>query len=196
MSRIHLGRALAAFPRSNQGVAAVEFGLVLPVMVLLFFGMMEASDLMTVKRRIANAANSLSDLVSHDPAITRGQIADSIVGVKRLLEPTDTSGLNIRITSVLKGPGPTDPVTVHWSIDEDGGTPYPAGDVFTKLTNEDMVNSVASLIVVEMDYTYVSELGGRVFTTPFAFDQMARRWPRKSPRVQLCASSDPATCTS
>jgi Flp pilus assembly protein TadG len=196
MSRFNLGWAIRAFARSNEAVAAVEFGLILPVMFLLFFGMMEASDLMTVKRRIANAANSLSDLVSHDPMITRSQVADSIIGVKRLLEPTNTSGLNIRVTSVLRGPSPGDPVTVHWSIDEDGATPYPAGQVFTKLTNNDMVNNVASLIVVEMDYTYVSELGGRVFTTPFTFDQMARRWPRKSPRVQLCTSSDPATCTS
>ncbi len=196
MARTKRNRPLLALARSRDGVAAAEFGLILPVVVLLFFGMMEASDLMTVKRRIANASNSLADLVSHDPNITRSQIADSIVGVKRLLEPTDTSGLNIRITSVLKGANPGDPVLVHWSIDEDGGEPYVAGETFTKLTNNDMVNSVASLIVVEMDYTYVSKLGGRVFTTPFAFDQMARRWPRKSPRVQLCASSDPATCTS
>ncbi len=177
-------------------MAAVEFALIAPIMFVLFFGMMEASDLMTVKRRIANSANSLSDLVSHDPMITEAQLADSIVGVKRLLEPTDTSTLTVRVSSVLRGPNPGDPVTVHWSIDNEGAEPYAPGETFTKLSNDAMVNNVASLIVVEMEYTYVTKLGGRVFNTPFEFEQIARRWPRKSPRVQLCATSDPATCTS
>jgi Flp pilus assembly protein TadG len=180
----------------RKAMAAVEFALIAPIMFVLFFGMMEASDLMTVKRRIANSANSLSDLVSHDLTITEAQLSDSIIGVKRLLEPTDTSSLTVRVSSVLRGPNPGDPVTVHWSIDNEGGQPYAPGETYTKLSNDEMVNNVASLIVVEMEYTYISKLGGRVFTTPFEFEQIARRWPRKSPRVQLCETSDPATCTS
>lgn len=181
--------------RCSDGLAAVEFALVLPLMLLLFFGALEASDLLTVKRRIANAGNSLADLVSHEPNITVAQLNDSIIGVTRLLEPTDTSTLEIRITSVIKGPVETDPVTVHWSIDEDGDEPYPADSVFAGLTNDETVENVASLIVVELDYVYTSRLTGKVFTIPFEFNQTARRWPRKSTRVQLCQTSDPATCT-
>lgn len=187
---------IRGFAASTSAIAAVEFALVAPLMTLLFFGMMEASDLFTVKRRIANAANSLSDLITHDQTITKAQVADSIIGVKRLLEPTDVSTLSIRIVSVIKGPNANDPVLVHWSIDDTGAAPYAADEVYDKIDNEAMVNNIASLIVVEMDYTYVSALGGRVFDVPFEFSQMARRWPRRSPRVQLCATTDPATCTS
>ena len=180
----------------KSGLAAIEFAMVLPLMTLLFFGMLEASDLLTVKRRIANAGNSLADLVSQAPTIKSAEIGDSIAGVKRLLEPTDTSTLSIRIISVIKGPNPEDPVLVHWSRDDRGNTPYPAGSTYVGLDADTTVRAEASLIVVEMDYEYVSALGGRIFSSPFDFSQTAKRWPRKSARVQLCASADPATCTS
>lgn len=178
------------------GIAAVEFALTLPMTIVLFFGAVEASDLLTVKRRVANASNSLADLVSHDPSITVAQIQDSIVGVRRLLEPTDASSLEVNVVSVIKGPNPDDAVTVHWSIDERGAEPYAANSVFSKLDDSTVVRNIASLVVVEMSYTYVSRLSGRVYEVPFEFNQTASRWPRRSPRVQLCQTADPATCTS
>lgn len=184
------------FWRSADGVAATEFALILPLMTLLFFGMLESSDLFTVKRRIANAGNSLADLVSQRPTITVAEVNDAIAGVKRLLEPTDTSTLTLRIISVVKGPNTSDPVTVHWSLDEHGGAPYPAGTTYPKLDSSMNVRPEASLIVIEMDYIYNSEISGRIFSAPFDFKQSAKRWPRKSVRVQLCQSTDPASCTS
>jgi Flp pilus assembly pilin Flp len=189
-------RRPATLLHDKSGVAAIEFAMVLPLMTLLFFGMLEASDLLTVKRRIANAGNSLADLVSQAPTIQAAEIGDSITGVKRLLEPTDTSTLSIRVVSVVKGPNPGDPVLVHWSHDEQGGAPYPAGSTYVGLDADTTVRAEASLVVVEMDYEYVSALGGRIFSSPFDFSQTAKRWPRKSTRVQLCQSSDPASCTS
>lgn len=180
----------------DSGIAAVEFALTLPMTILLFFGAVEASDLLTVKRRVANASNSLADLISHDPSITVAQIQDSIVGVRRLLEPTDASSLEVNVVSVITGPNPGDAVTVHWSIDQTGGEPYPEDSVFTKLDDSTVVRNIASLVVVEMSYSYVSRLSGRVYEIPFEFKQTASRWPRRSPRVQLCQTADPATCTS
>lgn len=182
--------------RCRDGIAATEFALVLPLMALIFFGMLEASDLMTVKRRLANAANSLVDLVAQEPTLEVAQLNDSMIGVTRLLEPTDTSTLKINVVSVIKGPNPNDRPTVHWSRDNRGGEPYAAGDRFDGLEDETTINSNASLLVVEFDYEYESGLSGRVFTMPFDFLQKAKRWPRKSLRVQLCQTPDPATCTS
>lgn len=189
-------RLAKAFLRRADGVAATEFALILPLMTLLFFGMLESSDLLTVKRRIANAGNSLADLASQEPTITVAEINDSIIGVKRLLEPTDTSTLAIRVISVVKGPGADDPVTVHWSLDERGAAPYAPGEIYVKLDRDTNVRPEASLLVVEMDYVYNSEISGRIFSAPFDFSQSAKRWPRKSSRVQLCQTSSPTTCTS
>lgn len=194
--RIMNSALLSLFARCRSGIAATEFALVLPLMALIFFGMLEASDLLTVKRKVANAANSLADLVSQEPTIEAADISDSIIGVKRLLEPTDLSAFSVRVVSLVRGSDPDDPVTVHWSIDQDGDEPYASGSVYEKLGDDTTVRNEASLLIVEMDYEYNSGFSGRVFTTPFDFSHTAKRWPRKSSRVQLCTTSDAASCTS
>lgn len=188
-------RRLTGFAASRDGMAAIEFALILPIMTLLFFGMLEASELLTVKRRVANAANSLVDLVSQEPTIKISEINDAIAGSRQLLEPTVLSSFSARIVSLVKGPNPGDPVTVHWSVDNGGNTPYAVGQTYDKLGDDLSVRNEASVVLVEMDYEYASGLVGRVFTNPFDFTQTAVRWPRKSSRVQLCQTSDPATCT-
>lgn len=198
-SRFHkklTGRAaLALFARERSGLAAVEFALILPIMVVLFFGMLEASDLFTVNRRLANAANSLVDLAAHEPTITHAQLDDMIVGVTRILEPTDTSSVVMRVISVTKGSDVNALPVVHWSRDQDGGEPYPEDSTYTGLEDNLSLNANSSLMVVEIEYTYDSGLSGRVFTVPFEFTHKSKRWPRKSGEVQLCATTDPATCT-
>ncbi|MEZ5895231.1 MAG: TadE/TadG family type IV pilus assembly protein [Parvularculaceae bacterium] len=184
-----------SFIRAREGVAATEFAMVLPLMALLFFGMLEASDLLTVKRRIANASNSLVDLVAQEPTITVDQLNDAIIGVVRMLEPTDTSTMSVNVLSLVKGPNPGDPVKVHWSRDDQGATPYAAGDVYAGLEDDTALNAAASLLVVEVDYEYDSGYAGRVFTTPYDFKQKAKRWPRKSTRVQLCQTTQMSSCT-
>lgn len=183
------------FGSERSGLAAVEFALILPVMVLMFFGMLEASDLFTVNRRLANAANSLVDLAAHEPTITHAQLDDIIVGVTRILEPTDTSTVEMRVISISKGSNVADQPTVHWSRDQDGGEPYVQGSTYTGLDDNLSLNANSSLMIVEIEYTYVSGVGGRVFTLPFEFEHKAKRWPRKSTEVQLCATTDTATCT-
>lgn len=185
-----------AFARDKRGIAATEFAMLLPVMTLLFFGMLEASDLFTVNRRLANASNSLVDLVAQEPTITVAELNDVIVGVTRILEPTDTSNVELKVVSLTKGSNAGDPPLVHWSRDQTGAEPYPAGSTYVKLDDAATLLPNSSLLVVEIDYEYDSGLTGKVFTVPFDFNQQSARWPRKSSRVQLCQTADPATCTS
>lgn len=186
---------LVRFSRCRQGLAATEFALLLPIMVVIFFGMLEASDLLTVSRRLANAANSLADLTAHEPTVTHAQLEDLIVGVTRILEPSDTSTVVMRVVSITKGASVTSTPVVHWSRDQTGATPYAAGSPYAKLEDNLALNANSSLIVVEIEYTYVSALSGKVFAIPFEFDYRSKRWPRKSAKVQLCATDDTATCT-
>lgn len=180
----------------KDGIAAVEFALLLPMMTMMFFGMLEASDLFTVNRRLANATNSLVDLAAQEPTITEAELDDMIIGVTRILEPTDTSAVTMKVVSITKGSDEAAAPVVHWSRDEDGAIPYLVGSTFTKLSDNTTLKANSSLIVVEIGYHYDSGLAGHVISIPFDFAHQSARWPRKSVKVQLCATSDPATCTS
>ena len=173
-----------------SGIAATEFALLLPVMTLLFFGMVEGSDAMTVSRRISNAANSMADLVGREPQVSYAEVDDVMVGVKRLLEPTDTSTLTMRLVSVEVDPDDGDQLIVHWSRDQNGDEPYAPGAVYTNISDIETLKSPMTMVVVEMNYEYVSNLTDVVFDNPIQFDYFAKRWPRKSTRVNLCEEKD------
>jgi Flp pilus assembly protein TadG len=178
--------------RNRDAIAATEFALFLPVMLLIFFGMVEGADLLTINRRLAHTANTVADLAARERNVTHAQLADMLVGARRLLEPTNTSTLNIRVVSVIKSGGQP---RVHWSRDLTGATPYAANTLYTGLANSNSVNAAASLIVVEIVYTYDSGLTSQVFHRPYLFEKEAKRMPRKSTRVQLCNDATPAVCT-
>jgi Flp pilus assembly protein TadG len=187
-------RRLTRALRDRNGLAATEFALFLPILLMLFFGMLEGADLLTVNRRLAHTANTIADLTARERTINHAQFNDMLTGARRLLEPTDTSTLSIRVVSVISSGTPARP-TVHWSRDQNGATPYAAGAPYTGLTNAASLNNGSSLIVVEVTYNHVNGLTSQVFSRPYHFFRTAKRWPRKSTRVQLCNNGSPPTCT-
>ncbi|MEL7488218.1 MAG: TadE/TadG family type IV pilus assembly protein [Pseudomonadota bacterium] len=184
-----LMRAHKRFAASVSGMAATEFALLLPVMVTLFFGMLEASDAMTVNRRTANASNALVDLVGQTTQLSPTELNDIFTGVRRILEPNDTSTLAIRFTSVIRDPDDDSQVIVHWSRDDKGNIPYGTGDPFTLLDDDTVLKPNMSILFVELDYTYRSGISSRVIGSPVTFKKTALRLPRRSSRVLYCTGS-------
>ena len=69
----------------RSGLAATEFAVLLPVMILIFFGMLEGSDNLTVSRRLAHTANTVGDLAARERTIPYSQLTDLMAGARRLL---------------------------------------------------------------------------------------------------------------
>ena len=84
----------------RRGVAAVEFALVLPFMVLLFFGMLEMNAALTVDRKVSQAAQSLADLVSQTDRLSSNDINDLLKVTKAVLDPYPQSDLKLVVASV------------------------------------------------------------------------------------------------
>lgn len=186
---------LRAALADRSGLAATEFALILPIMVLLFFGMLEISDAMMANRRVATATNALTDLIAQENDISFAEIDQVMTGVSRMLDIRPGSTVDMRVTSVIRDPNDNTRVIVAWSRNKTGGTPYAANSLFTKLDDDSVVNVDASLIVAELEYTYVSGLTSKVLQTPFVFRRTASRWPRQSGKVVLCGSNPLPACT-
>lgn len=186
-------RRAPGFARARSGVAATEFAFILPIMTLLFFGMVEISDAMMANRRVTTAANSLADLVAQERQINTAQIAQVMTGVERMLEPSSGSSVTMTLVSVLRDPDDPDKVIVDWSRNNSGQTPYAKNSVYTKI-DAGMVHESASLIVVEMDYQHVSGLTHHVIHAPMSLQRTVSRWPRQSEKVTLCGSHPLPAC--
>src|SRR5690606_8831953 len=64
---LHLRRnPFRRFLRDRQAVAAVEFALILPLLLTLYFGTVEAASLYSVDRRVATVASTMADLISRE----------------------------------------------------------------------------------------------------------------------------------
>ncbi len=175
----------------TSGLAATEFALLLPVLVILFFGLVEASNAMTVNRKVAISSNTLADLAAQSDELRISEMDDLFEGVMTIVEPNDPTGLQLTLVSVILDDD-DDPI-VHWSRDHTGATPYAQGASYTNLSDDDVVSDIGSIIVVEMTYTYTPSLTGHFISSPIVFNRQSIRWPRLTNRVQLC--DDANNCT-
>lgn len=91
---------LRRFARDRRGVAAVEFALTLPVMLILYFGMVEATQAMLANRRSGYLTTAVGDLVTQQAQVTASQVDDIFDAGSAVLTPFSTEGLSIRVTSI------------------------------------------------------------------------------------------------
>lgn len=152
---LRLKRLVVRFGRSRRGVAVVEFALIMPVLLTLYFGTIEAASLYSVDRRVAAVAGTMGDLVSRTngtlPAATLTQYFAAASGV---MLPYATTGLT-QVVSVV-AVSSTGVATVYWSRAYNGGTARVANAAFP-LAATTQINQVARgsyLVVAEIVYPY------------------------------------------
>jgi Flp pilus assembly protein TadG len=82
--------AIRQFANGEQGVTAIEFALVLPVILLILLGCFEVPRYVLVVQKIARTSASVADLVAQaDEPITGNQMQDIFIAGKTLMQPYD-----------------------------------------------------------------------------------------------------------
>ena len=68
---------IAGFVRDRRANVAIEFAFIVPLMLTMFFGMVEFSSGIAVNRKVTLAARNMSDLVSQSSTVTDTDLANS-----------------------------------------------------------------------------------------------------------------------
>ena len=169
MQRLYLiPHRFKSFLRDTQAVAAVEFALVLPLMLALYLGSVEAARLYTADRKVATLASSLADLVSRQrDTITTTQLNDYFTAANNIMQPIGTTNLG-EIVSLVKVDS-TGNATVSWSVAKGTATARNANSAFplaaTTQINQLARNASGWLIAAEVTYPYVPMIGWVVSQT-------------------------------
>ena len=94
-------RLIAGLVRNERGSAAVEFAVVVPIMLTLFFGVIEFSSGIAVDRKLTLVARTLSDLTSQSSCVTQTDLDGFTITGKAIMTPYSTTPLLTTITEVL-----------------------------------------------------------------------------------------------
>lgn len=178
-------RRAKRFAACRSGVAAMEFAILAPILVALFFGVVECADALARSRQVTLAAETLADLAAQELEIKTSEVDDLFTGVEQIMEAGGAPAA-IRLVSVgVDADG--DPI-VLWSRDNSGAAPYAQGAAYDDLPASTLLDAGSSIIVSEIEYAYTSELT-HMFVKTIPFERMATRWPRRSMRIRLCSPS-------
>jgi len=159
-----LARLVRCLRRSESGTAAVEFALILPVMLLVYIGTLEASTLITMDRKIQSVTGAVGDLVSRaDTTLTAATLTDYFKAASGILTPYPTTDLIQVVTQVeVKTDGTT---RTDWSRQYANGVLTTLPNTARKIPPE-MVNiSKGKYIIVSESRMSYLPLYGIVFKT-------------------------------
>ncbi|MFN3537962.1 MAG: TadE/TadG family type IV pilus assembly protein [Brevundimonas sp.] len=155
MRRPRNARCLLTRLRSDhRGVAAVEFALIAPVILLFYFGLAEFCQGFMAQKRMGRTAATVADLVTQNATVTQADIADVFeVGVL-MMRPFPAGPLEQRVSAVTHHSNGQ--IRVDWSRAE-GMTARAAGS--TVDIPSGLIAAGESLVMTEITYDYESPFG-------------------------------------
>ncbi|MEI9426570.1 TadE/TadG family type IV pilus assembly protein [Mesorhizobium sp. Cs1299R1N3] len=103
------------FWSNRRGVAAVEFALIAPILLVMYFMTLEASQAIETSKKVSRVGSMVADLVTQQPSIVKADL-DAIMKIGSVtLQPYNRSTPNITITAIQVTTDATPKVNVMWS---------------------------------------------------------------------------------
>lgn len=104
---------LKRFGKDRKGLAAVEFALIAPVMVLIFYGATELSSALDCNARVGRVSATVADLVAQSTSVSTTDTTNVFGAANAILYPFASSNAKIVVTSLVSDAN--NKVTVGWS---------------------------------------------------------------------------------
>ncbi|ESX77812.1 MULTISPECIES: TadE/TadG family type IV pilus assembly protein [unclassified Mesorhizobium] len=99
----------------RRGIAAVEFALIVPVLLIMYFMTMEASQAIETSKKVSRIGSMVADLVTQQQTIKAADL-DAIIAIgSSTLQPYNRSKPKIIITAIQVTDETTPKVLVVWS---------------------------------------------------------------------------------
>jgi Flp pilus assembly protein TadG len=182
--------------RDDGGNAAVEFAVIVPLMLVTFFGTVEFSSAMAVKAKVEMVTQQLADLASryttvNDTDMTNfGKIGDA------MLTPYSATPLKATITEIYIDPA-TGVARAQWST---GDVPRGVGSavpVPPNLVVKDAANKIVPnqyLIFTETSYLYQPAVGYVMGVAGVTLSDKTYMRPRQGDCVLYNPTTPPPPC--
>jgi Flp pilus assembly protein TadG len=168
---------LPGFAGDQRGVSAIEFAMLAPVMIALYFGVVEISQGIAAQRKVTMTARTIADLVSQTQNATDTYVTNALNAATAVMAPFPDSKLKITVSSIAIANGTA---TVSWS-ETKNGTARAKGS--TVALDAALAIDGGTLIWSEVEYAYTPAIGYVISGTLTMKDRLYMR-----PRQAACVT--------
>ena len=181
-----VGLSARSLSRDCRGIAATEFAVIVPIMLVMFFGTVELATGVAVDRKVALVARTLSDLTSRSLSVGDADMTNFFAASGAIMTPYSTAPTRSTISELYVDPT-THQARVQWSK---GSVPRAVGSPVTIPVA--LAVDGTYLIFSEVSYLYVPTIGYVMAKSGVNLNDVAYTRPRQS----TCVFYSPATaCT-
>ncbi|HEX4160119.1 MAG TPA: TadE/TadG family type IV pilus assembly protein [Rhizomicrobium sp.] len=164
--------------RAKEGLAAVEFALLAPVLATLLMGTIELCNALECRQKVSSETSSVADLVAQTSSVSDADLSNIFSAGNSILYPFASGGVTVVVSSIVNQP--TGANVVDWSKPYNGGTELQKGTQVTVPAG--IIAPGGSAIFVQVSYNYTSPIGQLIFGSIEMGDSFYAR-PRDSAKV-------------
>lgn len=184
---------LRRFAASRRGVAAIEFGMVLPVLLLLFLASFDAGTAINIYMKVRSATYTLDAITNQYTTVQTSDMQQIVGATAVVLSPYSSSPVVVTISQIKVSSASKANISWSYSLN---GTALAQGTSVTLPTQLSTTNSCGSypcyLILGQVSYTYTPSFGYFIKNAITLSDSLYAT-PRSSSCI-LFASQNVTTC--
>lgn len=171
-------RTLRRGAANQDGAAAIEFALILPVLFILHMGAAEALEAYEAQRNVAHIASAMADIVAQSRSVSSADLDDVMTASTTMIFPFPNVNVQQRVSSLSANASGT--VSTDWTVKK----AYTGTD--TPSVPSGYLGANESVIVTDVIYDYKPTFGMFVPKT-IRFTRHAYMRPRLSQKVEKTA---------
>lgn len=168
-----------AFGRDRRGVSGVEFALILPIMVVLYFSGFEITEAVTINRKVTHTTSVLGDLVAQGRTISSSEMSNILDAAMSVMNPYPTTDATLLVTGVTVDSQGS--ASVAWSCGRNTAALATGGAITIP---DDLAIADTFLVMSEVHYEYRPTFG-YILTGTFDFNDTFYLWPRLQNEVTV-----------
>ena len=178
LPRLRWRRPFRRLAADRSGVSAVEFALILPLMLTLYIGGFQVGEALTISRKVTHVASSLGDLVAQSRSISNSDMTNILDAATSVMVPYSTDALTIVVSGISIDANSK--TKVEWS-DARHTTPLAIGGSVTLPAA--IIQPSTFVVMAEVHFPYTPPIG-YVLTGTFDLNDKFYLRPRLSEDIK------------
>jgi Flp pilus assembly protein TadG len=194
--------ALTKFVADRRGIAATEFAVIAPIMLVLLFATIQFCSALAMDRKVSLVARTIANLTSQGAVASTSDLANFFGAANYVMRPyvqPSYPAPNMTISELYIDPSSGN-ARVQWSV---GSAPHTAGFVVSTIppsmiARDPTTNAIIPnqyIIYSEVNTSYTPWLGNYgMMSATVTLSDVAYALPRQSTCVFYPSTPSPATC--